>query len=76
MEGSRWPFSRPTSPATLARQTAEFERDVAEALERGSGDRATMAPRARLGRAYAVTGRSSEAVEILADNLAVLDEGH
>jgi hypothetical protein len=33
-----------------------------------------MAPRARLGRAYAITGRSSEAVEILADSRAAAEQ--
>jgi hypothetical protein len=52
-EGSRFPFGWPISPESIARDTARWEQDLAEAeAARGPEDPVALTARSRLGRAY------------------------
>lgn len=69
VEGSRQPFSPPVSPESMAREIAASERAVADSLAAaGPDDAATLAARARLGRAYAFADRFDAAVTVLTEN--------
>jgi hypothetical protein len=74
VEGSRQPFSMPVSPASIARQIAAFERAVTSSVAAAGPDEpASVAARARLGRAYACGGRLDDAVRVLAENVSASD---
>jgi tetratricopeptide (TPR) repeat protein len=71
MWGSRLPFSLPISPESMARETAQFERDLAEAEAEGGPDsQSALAARSELGQAYRFAGRSRDAIAVHEQNLA------
>src|SRR5258708_8578005 len=81
MESRRCPFSWPISPESISRETAVFERELAEAgAGSGPDGRVVLAARSRLGRAYHFAGRYLDAIELQAVNvdacLRLLGEDH
>src|SRR5258708_11272596 len=81
MESRRCPFSWPISPESISRETAVFERELAEAgAGSGPDGRVVLAARSRLGRAYHFAGRYLDTIELQAVNvdacLRLLGEDH
>src|SRR5262245_9541880 len=69
-ENSRFPFSWPISPESIARETAAFEQDLARAeAAQGPVARPVLAARSRLGRAYRVAGRYRDSIAVQQENL-------
>lgn len=66
MESSRHPFTWPISPDSIAREMAQFERELAEAeATHGSESREVLAARAKLGRAYLFASRDLDATKLV-----------
>lgn len=69
-ENSRFPFSWPISPESIARETAGFERDLARTeAAQGPDARPVLAARSTLARAYRCVGRYQDAIALQQENL-------